>query len=54
MSYLFGLEYVERLPYMAQKGDRVFLPYAASALLSGFGSLKEHGSALGAGTTQGA
>lgn len=54
VSYLFGLKYVEQLPHMAQQGDRVFLPYEASALLSGFGSLKELGSALGAGTTRGA
>jgi len=46
VSYLLALEYLETLPDIAKKGERVFLPYEASALL---GSLGMMGSLLGNG-----
>lgn len=48
VAFLFGLKYIEQLPNIAQKGERVFLPYEASALLSGFGSLNDLGRFLNA------
>lgn len=41
IGYLLGLEYLRQLPHMAKDGDRVFLPYEASALLGAMGSLRE-------------
>lgn len=37
VSYLLALEYLETLPDIAKKGERVFLPYEATALLSSLG-----------------
>src|SRR5690606_22566884 len=39
ISYLVALEYIETLPDIAKNGERVFLPYEASALLSSVGSI---------------
>ena len=41
IGYLLGLEYLRQLPSMAKEGDRVFLPYEASALLGAMGSLRQ-------------
>ena len=39
VSYLVALEYMETLPNIAKDGERVFLPYEATALLSSVGSI---------------
>jgi regulator of protease activity HflC (stomatin/prohibitin superfamily) len=41
IAYLLGLKYLETLPDIAKDGERVFLPYEASAFLSGIGSVSE-------------
>ncbi|MCG8433457.1 MAG: paraslipin [Gammaproteobacteria bacterium] len=43
-GYLLALEYIEQLPHIAKEGERVFLPYEATALL---GSLGPVGDVLG-------
>ncbi|MDX1443405.1 MAG: SPFH domain-containing protein [Gammaproteobacteria bacterium] len=39
ISYLVALEYMKTLPDIAKNGERVFLPYEASGLLSSVGSI---------------
>jgi regulator of protease activity HflC (stomatin/prohibitin superfamily) len=46
IGYLLGLEYIRKLPEMANQGDRVFIPYEASSLLSGLGAFSELGGQL--------
>ena len=41
LSYLIALEYMKTLPDIAKEGERVFLPYEASALLGSIGSIKD-------------
>ncbi|MEH6628891.1 MAG: SPFH domain-containing protein [Motiliproteus sp.] len=41
LSYLIALEYMKTLPNIAKEGERVFLPYEASALLGSIGSIKD-------------
>lgn len=41
ISYLVALEYMKTLPDIAKNGERVFLPYEASALLSSVGSISD-------------
>lgn len=41
VSYLVALEYMETLPNIAKDGERVFLPYEATALLSSVGSISD-------------
>jgi len=38
-AYLIALEYLRTLPHIAKNGDRVFLPYEASAMLGSLGSI---------------
>lgn len=57
IGYLLGLEYLKRLPDIAKEGDRVLVPYEASALLGGLqafqalsdGPLKNLGAAMAGG-----
>lgn len=39
IAYLLGLKYLETLPQIAKDGERVFLPYEASALMGSIGSI---------------
>lgn len=41
LGYLVALEYMRTLPDIAKEGDRVFLPYEASHLLSSLGGIGE-------------
>ena len=41
LAYLLGLEYLQTLPDMAKNGDRVFIPYEASALLGAVGAVQD-------------
>lgn len=41
VAYLVALQYMETLPNIAKNGERVFLPYEASALLSSVGSISD-------------
>ncbi len=41
LSYLIALEYMKTLPDIAKQGERVFVPYEASALLGSIGSIKD-------------
>lgn len=43
LAYLLGLEYLNTLPNMAKDGERVFIPYEASALLGAVGAVKDVG-----------
>jgi regulator of protease activity HflC (stomatin/prohibitin superfamily) len=55
LSYLVALEYMRTLPDIAKNGERVFLPYEASSLLSslgGVGDLLAHPISKLAGTAK--
>ncbi|MDT8399852.1 MAG: SPFH/Band 7/PHB domain protein, partial [Pseudomonadales bacterium] len=39
VAYLIALEYIETLPNIAKDGERVFIPYEASALLASVGAV---------------
>ncbi|MFT6913860.1 MAG: regulator of protease activity HflC (stomatin/prohibitin superfamily) [Motiliproteus sp.] len=41
LSYLIALEYMKTLPDIAKNGERVFVPYEATALLGSIGSIKD-------------
>tara|TARA_R110002095_G_scaffold173931_1_gene151356 strand:- start:1629 stop:2555 length:927 start_codon:yes stop_codon:yes gene_type:complete len=41
LSYLIALEYMKTLPDIAKQGERVFVPYEATALLGSIGSIKD-------------
>jgi regulator of protease activity HflC (stomatin/prohibitin superfamily) len=41
VGYLLGLTYLKTLPDIANKGDRVFLPFEATAPMAGLGALAE-------------
>ncbi len=41
LSYLIALEYMKTLPDIAKAGERVFVPYEATALLGSIGSIKD-------------
>ncbi|MEH6826248.1 MAG: SPFH domain-containing protein [Motiliproteus sp.] len=41
LSYLIALEYMKTLPDIAKEGERVFVPYEATALLGSIGSIKD-------------
>jgi regulator of protease activity HflC (stomatin/prohibitin superfamily) len=41
LSYLIALEYMKTLPDIAKDGERVFVPYEATALLGSIGSIKD-------------
>lgn len=41
IGYLLGLQYLKTLPDMAKNGERVFIPYEASAFLGSLGTFNE-------------
>lgn len=41
ISYLLALDYIQTLPTIAKDGERVFLPYEATALLGSVGGIKD-------------
>lgn len=41
VGYLLGLNYLKMLPDIAKQGDRVFLPFEATAPMAGLGALAE-------------
>lgn len=47
VGYMLGQKYLQVLPDMAREGDRVFIPYEASALLGAMGSFRELATEVG-------
>jgi len=41
LGYLIALEYMKTLPNIAKAGERVFLPYEATALMGSIGAIKD-------------
>lgn len=41
VGYLLGQSYIKMLPNMAEKGERVFIPYESSALLGSMGMFRD-------------
>jgi len=41
LSYLIALEYMKTLPHIAKAGERVFLPFEATALMGSIGAIRD-------------